>query len=199
MLVPVPAPRLWANLHAPGMSPGPPYAARAGPGSGLPLLPRGRDPAARCARQPAAAAFGQQYPVRTHGTPAQEINQTSQIDKASAPSRAGSAGVILRGWELIIRPGCHRRPGQCEHCRPRSRSWTRPVRDGAASQIPADCNPEVYDEGFWSGVGAWAGQLGLTGPAGLVQASRGAWGLGDGLARGWRWRCGGWWSKRRGG
>ena len=34
----------------------------------------------------------------------------------------------------------------------------------AASQIPADCNPEVYDEGFWSRVDAWAGQLGLTGP-----------------------------------
>jgi hypothetical protein len=32
----------------------------------------------------------------------------------------------------------------------------------AASQIPADCNPEVYDEGFWSFVDAWADQLGLT-------------------------------------
>jgi hypothetical protein len=42
---------------------------------------------------------------------------------------------------------------------------------GAASQIPADCNPEVYDEGFWSRVDAWAGQLGLTGPVGIVQAS----------------------------
>ena len=31
---------------------------------------------------------------------------------------------------------------------------------GAASQIPADCNPEVYDEGFWSRVDAWVGQLG---------------------------------------
>ena len=29
---------------------------------------------------------------------------------------------------------------------------------GAASQIPADCNPEVYGEGFWSRVDAWAGQ-----------------------------------------
>jgi hypothetical protein len=43
---------------------------------------------------------------------------------------------------------------------------------GAASQIPADCNPEVYDEGFWSRVDAWAAQLGLTGPAGVVQASQ---------------------------
>ena len=39
---------------------------------------------------------------------------------------------------------------------------------GAASQISADCNPEVYDEGFWSRVDAWAGQFG---PAGIVQAS----------------------------
>ena len=42
---------------------------------------------------------------------------------------------------------------------------------GAASQIPAECTPEVYDEGFWSHAGAWAGQFGLTGPAGMVQAS----------------------------
>ena len=42
---------------------------------------------------------------------------------------------------------------------------------GAASQIPADCNPEVYDEGSWSRVDAWAGQFGLAGPAAIVQAS----------------------------
>jgi hypothetical protein len=41
---------------------------------------------------------------------------------------------------------------------------------GTASQIPADCNPEVCDEGFWPGVNAWAGQFGFTGPAGIVQA-----------------------------
>ena len=29
---------------------------------------------------------------------------------------------------------------------------------GAASQIPADCNPEVYGEGFWSRVNARAGR-----------------------------------------
>jgi hypothetical protein len=40
-----------------------------------------------------------------------------------------------------------------------------------ASQIPADCNPEVYDEGFWSRADAWAGQFGLTRPVGIVQAS----------------------------
>ena len=40
-----------------------------------------------------------------------------------------------------------------------------------ASQIPADCNPEVYDEGFWSGADAGASRLGITGPAGSVRAS----------------------------
>jgi hypothetical protein len=43
--------------------------------------------------------------------------------------------------------------------------------EGVTSQIPADCNPEVYDEGFWSRLDVWAGQFGLTGPAGIVQAS----------------------------
>jgi hypothetical protein len=42
---------------------------------------------------------------------------------------------------------------------------------GAASQIPADCNPEVYDEGFWSRAEARAGQFGVTGPVGILQAS----------------------------
>ena len=28
---------------------------------------------------------------------------------------------------------------------------------GAASRIPAYCNPEVYDEGFCPGANAWAG------------------------------------------
>jgi hypothetical protein len=40
-----------------------------------------------------------------------------------------------------------------------------------ASQILADCNPEVYDDGFWSRADAWAGRLGLTGPAGIMHAS----------------------------
>ena len=35
---------------------------------------------------------------------------------------------------------------------------------GAASQIPADCNPEMYDEGFWS-------RVSVTGSTGIVQAS----------------------------
>jgi hypothetical protein len=42
---------------------------------------------------------------------------------------------------------------------------------GAASQIPADGNPQVYDEGSWSRVNACAGQFGLTGPADIVKAS----------------------------
>jgi len=41
----------------------------------------------------------------------------------------------------------------------------------AASQIPADWAPEVCGEGFSSRVDAWAGQFGLTGPAGIAQAS----------------------------
>ena len=45
---------------------------------------------------------------------------------------------------------------------------------GAASQIPAGCHPEVYDEGFWSRVDAWAGQLGLTGPRRHYAGIRGA-------------------------
>jgi hypothetical protein len=43
--------------------------------------------------------------------------------------------------------------------------------EDAASQIPADCNPEVYDEGFWSRVDVWAASSALPGPAGIVQAS----------------------------
>jgi hypothetical protein len=65
---------------------------------------------------------------------------------------------------------------------------------GAASQIPAGCHPEVYDEGFWSPVDARAGQLGLTGSAVIMQASE-IPGPSDGLARGWLWRCRGWWSR----
>jgi hypothetical protein len=40
-----------------------------------------------------------------------------------------------------------------------------------ASQVPADSNPEFYDEGFWPGADARASRLGLTGPAGIVPAS----------------------------
>jgi hypothetical protein len=67
-----------------------------------------------------------------------------------------------------------------------------------ASQIPADCNPEVYDEGFWSRVDAWVGQLGLTDPPPLWRHPR-CPAPSDGLARGRLWRCRGCWSKGRGG
>jgi|HubBroStandDraft_6_1064221.scaffolds.fasta_scaffold1151581_2 hypothetical protein len=45
---------------------------------------------------------------------------------------------------------------------------------GAASQIPADCHPEVYHEESWSRVDAWAGPLGLTGPRRHYAGIRGA-------------------------
>ena len=41
---------------------------------------------------------------------------------------------------------------------------------GAASQIPADCHPEVYDEGVLVPRGRLA-QFGVAGPAGIVLAS----------------------------
>jgi hypothetical protein len=67
---------------------------------------------------------------------------------------------------------------------------------GAASQISADRDPQVYDEGFWSRVDSWPGRLGLTGLAAIPQAS-GVPGPGDGLARGSLWRCRGWLSRKR--
>jgi len=47
---------------------------------------------------------------------------------------------------------------------------------GAASQIPAGCHPEVYHEGSWFRVHAWAGQLGLTAPRRHYEGIRGAGG-----------------------
>jgi hypothetical protein len=41
----------------------------------------------------------------------------------------------------------------------------------AACGVDADCDPELYDEGFWSRLDAWADQLGMPGPAALAQAS----------------------------
>jgi hypothetical protein len=40
-----------------------------------------------------------------------------------------------------------------------------------AGQVPADCDPEVYDDGFWSRADAWAAELGLSGPDAVVRAS----------------------------
>jgi len=64
---------------------------------------------------------------------------------------------------------------------------------GAASQIPADCDPEVYDEGFWSRVDAWPASSAVPDPSALCRHLR-CPGPVDGLARGWLWRCRGWWS-----
>jgi crotonobetainyl-CoA:carnitine CoA-transferase CaiB-like acyl-CoA transferase len=66
--------------------------------------------------------------ARTYGRLATGTWTGVRQSRRAVPSRTGSAGVILRGWELITRPGCHQRPGQCEYCRSRSRSWTRPAR-----------------------------------------------------------------------
>jgi hypothetical protein len=41
----------------------------------------------------------------------------------------------------------------------------------AASQFPAGCNPEVYDEGFWSPRGCLGRPARPYGPAGIMQAS----------------------------
>ena len=73
--------------------------------------------------------------------------------RRAVPSRTGSAGVILRGWELITRPGCYQRPGQCGHCRPRSRSWTRPARgrtirtSATARPIPLSASSAAWRRG----------------------------------------------------
>jgi hypothetical protein len=41
----------------------------------------------------------------------------------------------------------------------------------AACDLDADCDPELYDPGFWSRLDAWAAQLGMPGPAALAQAA----------------------------
>ena len=41
----------------------------------------------------------------------------------------------------------------------------------AVGQIPADCDPEVYDDKFWERVDAWAAELGLPGPNAVKRAS----------------------------
>ena len=61
----------------------------------------------------------------------------------------------------------------------------------AASQILADHDPKVYDEGCWSRADSKAGQVGLAGTPPLCRHPR-CPALGDGLARGWLGRCHGW-------
>ena len=41
----------------------------------------------------------------------------------------------------------------------------------AVGRIPADCDPEVYDDQFWTRVDAWAAELGITGHDAVVRAS----------------------------
>ena len=41
----------------------------------------------------------------------------------------------------------------------------------AVGQIPADCDPEVYDDGFWSRADALAAVFGMSGPDAVARAS----------------------------
>jgi len=68
------------------------------------------------------------------------------------------------GWSVTWLPGRRLTDGQA----------TAIQIAGAASQIPADCCPEVYHEGSWSRVDAWAGQRGLTEPCRHDAGIRGA-------------------------
>jgi RNA polymerase sigma factor (sigma-70 family) len=95
-------------------------AVHPGPPEGLRLVPR-----------PVSGQLDAK-PIGIYVTSAMASTGVRQSRRA-VPSRTGSAGVILRGWELITRPGCHQRPGQCEHCRSLSRSWTRLARGSTAS------------------------------------------------------------------
>ena len=36
--------------------------------------------------------------------------------------------------------------------------------------MPSDCDPELYDDTFWTRVDAWAAELGLAGPDAVVRA-----------------------------
>ena len=65
-----------------------------------------------------------------------------------------TAGLGDGGWTMTWLPGRVPTEGQAAAIE----------TAGAASQIPADCHPEVYREGSWSRVDAWAGRLGLSEP-----------------------------------
>jgi hypothetical protein len=116
--------------NPPGRSPGPydgmPRRGQRQPGAAI--MSAGRAPRIVSASIPASPT-GPHRPA-TVTTAASRSGGVHQSRRA-VPSRAGSAGVILRGWELITRPGCHQGPGQRKHCRWRSRSWTRPARGSA--------------------------------------------------------------------
>ena len=40
----------------------------------------------------------------------------------------------------------------------------------AVGQMPSDCDPELYDDTFWTRVDAWAAELGLPGADAMVRA-----------------------------
>jgi hypothetical protein len=40
----------------------------------------------------------------------------------------------------------------------------------AVGQMPSDCDPDLYDDTFWTRVDAWAAELGLAGPDAVVRA-----------------------------
>ena len=40
----------------------------------------------------------------------------------------------------------------------------------AIGQMPSDCDPELYDDTFWTRVDAWATELGLAGPDAVARA-----------------------------
>ena len=41
----------------------------------------------------------------------------------------------------------------------------------AVGRIPADCDPGVYDDDFWTRVDAWGAELGLSGPDAVARVS----------------------------
>jgi hypothetical protein len=90
------------------------------------------------------------------GTPARE----QVIDLAGAGDARIGTVILIRDHEYV--------------CEDRGARADAIETAGAASQIPADCHPEVYDEGFWSRVDAWAGQFGLTKPRRHCAGIRGA-------------------------
>ena len=75
-----------------------------------------------------------------------------------------TAGLGDGGWTVTWLPGRGLTEGQAAAIE----------TAGAASQIPAGCHPEMYHEGSWSRVDAWAGQLGLTEPRRHYAGIRGA-------------------------
>ena len=93
------------------------------------------------------------------GTPARE----QVIDLEGAGDAGIGTVTLVRDHEYVCEDRGARRVGEDRAAAIKAAA--------AASQISADCNPEVYDEGFSSRAGAWTGQLGLTRPVGIVQAS----------------------------